>query len=742
MKFFSLRALALYSLGAAALLSPVPARGEAMIQYFNTDWNEIAMKMPELAEAGYDSIWVPPPTKGSGGLSVGYDLWDRFDLGSKDQRGSVRTRYGTEAELLRMIEVAHRFGIRVYLDNVMNHNAFDVPGFNAQTPIDIYPGFVPEDFHLRLTQEGFYRKWDNTRDWNSAWQVQHLGLADLIDIANEPGTTNENFGTSEGSNFPKIKFVRHPNNPEYYCYKPDGTYVGFGPNNGITKEMLAQNAGFYSEQVEDMLNRAARWLMDRTKADGLRLDAVKHIRYDFFGATFGADKDTNDYGYTGQVQRQFNLTRGFSDANHRDTVFDTEKGRDDAMMFGEHLGEPPPYGDYFNAGMRLVDNVLRSNLNGILGNPSTGLFGLDSPGSYGFNDSLAVFHAQSHDNDYAARRELQHALYFTRAGIGLIYTDGNHQAQTLGQSGGAFPRHANTAFLGQFNDPRIPNLLYIHNQFARGYQQPRFSDADFVAYERIDKRENGSMPDSDGVTMLFLMNDNFANGQGRQFNTSFGHTPFVDDAYLYNYSTYGGGFYKYASEIVNGTTIVPPGGYFVFSWRNPEESDLWSLGGGKALTILQNGQPTGSLTYLRKDGPDGDPNFNPYSVASAVAGSYSYPFTIPLVTDATNLSFIARADGSAENILLELDGGVDLNGTVPDGVTDPGKRDNPPAVSTDVFLGYERLNFVDRIGPEKFAAIQTARCTFGSAGAETYTGGGATVNGNGTNPQDAAAATF
>ena len=33
-------------------------------------------------------------------------------------------------------------------------------------------------------------------------------------------------------------------------------------------------------------------------------------------------------------------------------------------------------------------------------------------------------HAQSHDNDYASRRELQHALYFTRAGIGLIYTDG------------------------------------------------------------------------------------------------------------------------------------------------------------------------------------------------------------------------------------------------------------------------------------------------------------------------------
>ncbi|HEX8077100.1 MAG TPA: hypothetical protein VF511_04745, partial [Chthoniobacterales bacterium] len=207
---------------------------------------------------------------------------------------------------------------------------------------------------------------------------------------------------------------------------------------------------------------------------------------------------------------------------------------------------------------------------------------------------------------------------------------------------------------------------------------------------------------------------------------------------------YGGGFYKYAGEITNGTTIVPPGGYFLFSWRNPEESDLWPrAAGGTPITILQNSEPAGTLTYLREDGPDGDPNFNPYNVPGAVPDSYSYPFTIPRVTDATNLSFIARVDGSAENILMELDGGIDLNnGFVPPNNSDPGKRDHPPAVSTDVFVGYEQPTFVDRVGPEKFAAINTARCTFGSLGAETYTGGAATVNGGGTNPQDDAAAIF
>jgi alpha-amylase len=41
---------------------------------------------------------------------------DRFDLGDKDQAGSIATRYGTKGEFLRLIEVAHRFGLRVYLD--------------------------------------------------------------------------------------------------------------------------------------------------------------------------------------------------------------------------------------------------------------------------------------------------------------------------------------------------------------------------------------------------------------------------------------------------------------------------------------------------------------------------------------------------------------------------------------------------------------------------------------------------
>lgn len=719
------------------------ARAETMLQYFNTSWAEITAKMPELAEAGYTSLWLPPPTKGSGGLSVGYDMWDPFDMGSKNQRNSVRTRYGTEAELIRLVETAHRFGIRVYFDNIMNHRAFDVPGYNENTPIDIYPGLVPEDFHLRKTQDGFYRKWDNTRSWNDAWQVQNLGLADLIDIAQEPGTTNLNFGLTEGSTAPKISFIRDLARPEQYCYLPNGTYVGFGPGNGITTSLLQANSGYYSERVEDYLNRAARWLIDRTKADGLRLDAVKHVRADFYGATFGVDKDTSDYGYNGQVQRQFNITRGFSDPNHRDSVFNVHQGRDDAMIFGEHLGEPPAYGPYIDSGMRLVDNDLRSQLNSRLGNPSNGLQGYDWAGSGGFAANVGVTHAQSHDSDYAARKELQHAFYFLRDGLGLLYTDGNYQAETLGESGGAFPRHSNTSFLGQWGDGRVPNLLYVHEQFARGYQLGRWSDSDVVIWERLDKRENPAMSDSDAVTLLVMLSDNYSQGLARSFTSAF-----PAGAYLYNYSWYGGGFYKFKEELAS--TVLPAGGYFLFSWKNPDPSELWKNFGGRPITITENGVEAKTVRVRRKDGPNGDKAFNgstlpeasrPILAPETNVTDYTYSVDVPRVTSTSGVRFVARTDGSTENVLMKLDGGIDLNGTVPVGNTDPALRDNPPAIATDTFLGFEQPTFISRVHPELFAAQDTARNSTGSAGAETFT---TTAVVNGTAPKfvDANTAAF
>ena len=63
----------------------------------------------------------PPQRAASGGFSMGYDPFDHYDLGDKDQRGTLATKFGTKDELLRLIAVAHANGLDVYPDIVLNH---------------------------------------------------------------------------------------------------------------------------------------------------------------------------------------------------------------------------------------------------------------------------------------------------------------------------------------------------------------------------------------------------------------------------------------------------------------------------------------------------------------------------------------------------------------------------------------------------------------------------------------------
>ncbi|MFO1531923.1 MAG: hypothetical protein U1F77_19890 [Kiritimatiellia bacterium] len=213
------------------------------------------------------------------------------------------------------------------------------------------------------------------------------------------------------------------------------------------------------------------------------------------------------------------------------------------MVFGEHLGQPPGYGGYIDAGMRLVDNDLRSWLNDHLGSPWNGIAGWINPAGAGWRRLPSRSCTRRATTTTTPPPRTATPTYFTRAGLPLIYTDGNYHAETLGESGGAFPRHANTAFLGQFGDNRVPNILYVHNHFARGDRRSAYGDGDFIAYERLDYRE-GHAANAQKVVMIFMMNDNYSAGASRPVSTSFpaqGGT--ANDAYLYNYSVSRGGFY-------------------------------------------------------------------------------------------------------------------------------------------------------------------------------------------------------
>jgi hypothetical protein len=657
--------------GFALLFSLVTiqaAHGEAMLELFNVKWVDLTAKMPEIAEAGYDSLWVPNPAKGeSGGYSVGYDLFDPFDLGDLNQKGTIATQWGTKAQLLQMVQTAHRFGIRVYFDNVMNHRAFTVPGYNSSTPTNYYPGLLPQDFHLQTTSGGHFQNWPSVQDYNNQWDVQNESLDGLIDLANEPGTINDNFGATLGSTTNKLTFLRQPGSNSYYMDNTQPAIEGspWHPFNGT-------NGVPVSEDVNSYLIRALLWEMNETKCDGFRFDAVKHTPSGFFG-----DSTATWNGYCGAVQAMFDYVHGYGtnvlgngyyeSDNNRNSCFDTEAPRNDAMLFGEHLGMPPTFSEYINTGMRLLNAPLRDQMNSALGGNSS-LSGMDQrdyvPYSGAFSSAQSVMFAQSQDASgcCATHRDIQNAYYFMHEGIPEIYSDGWNQSGAPNY----FPNPSYANYLGEFGDNQMPDVAYVHNQLARGGTWPRWSDQNTVAFERYDYREGSSSSPQTQDVVLFAMNDNygypgdttFDDGVNRTSDSYYGGITvsnsknvglavgFGPGSVLVQLSsTATAGNRAYQKLLVHGATTslsaaqasannadpkqrliyvggqtipsgggaielnLPSGGWVMYGYQWPEPSR--ANPSTNAIILRQNGMEVPHLTAYRHDGVNGDANYAP-----------------------------------------------------------------------------------------------------------------------------------
>jgi alpha-amylase len=106
---------------------PCPLDGDHGTPFW---WDHVAAQAHFLREAGFTAVWLPPPLKGNSGVaSVGYDPFDDYDLGSKNQKGNVATRYGTREQLARCVAMLRANGLDVYVDIVENHRDGDTgPG--------------------------------------------------------------------------------------------------------------------------------------------------------------------------------------------------------------------------------------------------------------------------------------------------------------------------------------------------------------------------------------------------------------------------------------------------------------------------------------------------------------------------------------------------------------------------------------------------------------------------------------
>ena len=83
------------------------------------DINGITEKLPYIMELGCNAIWINPCFDSPFG-DAGYDVADYY---------KVAPRYGTNEDIVRMFEEAHKLGIHVLLDLVPGHTSWNHPWF-------------------------------------------------------------------------------------------------------------------------------------------------------------------------------------------------------------------------------------------------------------------------------------------------------------------------------------------------------------------------------------------------------------------------------------------------------------------------------------------------------------------------------------------------------------------------------------------------------------------------------------
>lgn len=237
-----------------------------MMQFFHwyippdgNHWENLKNSVPDLAKAGITGLWLPPANKASGGgYDVGYGVYDLFDLGEFDQKGTVRTKYGTKDQYVAAVKAAQSAGMQVYADGVFNHRN----GGDEVEEVDA----IPVAFDNRNHEVGGLQK---IKIWT------HFTF---------PG---------RGDKYSSMKWhwwhfdsVNHnhdrPGDSTIYRLKDKQFETGVDPRLGNYDFLMACDLDMSVDQVRGEMKYWGEWFYDTTGIDGFRLDAVKHIRAWFF----------------------------------------------------------------------------------------------------------------------------------------------------------------------------------------------------------------------------------------------------------------------------------------------------------------------------------------------------------------------------------------------------------------------------------------------------------------------------
>jgi alpha-amylase len=222
-------------------------------------WKTIEKSAKELVKAGFTALWLPPAYKGiGGGYDVGYGAYDLFDQGEFDQKGTVRTKYGTKQDYFDAVFACRQQGLQVYADVVFNHKMAG----DYEEEFDA----VPYDPYNRNQAIGDRRK---IKSWTG------------FDFA------------GRGDKYSSMKWRwYHFDSVDYNSYEPDFKAVWKMADKSFETKVDLEEGNFdylmgcdldmNHPEVRGELKYWGEWMLDTIGVDGFRLDAIKHINGDFF----------------------------------------------------------------------------------------------------------------------------------------------------------------------------------------------------------------------------------------------------------------------------------------------------------------------------------------------------------------------------------------------------------------------------------------------------------------------------
>ncbi len=221
-------------------------------------WNEIAKNAEKLAQIGITALWLPPAYKGIGGKNdVGYGVYDVYDLGEFDQKGTIKTKYGSKDEYIKCIEVLKQNGIESYADIVLNHKmGADMLQTIPATKVDWgnhYQEVSGQEIVRVATKFTFPGRKHKYSDFE--WNWTHFHGIDYDDKSKEHAIfkfKDKNWDNSVDEEFGNFDYL------------------------------MGADIDFTNQEVIQECYDWIKWYIETTGIDGLRLDAVKHINAEFY----------------------------------------------------------------------------------------------------------------------------------------------------------------------------------------------------------------------------------------------------------------------------------------------------------------------------------------------------------------------------------------------------------------------------------------------------------------------------